>query len=141
MSQEILLGLIGGVALVLAAILGAPRIGKDARSTLAKDLEMYNALPESSVVKADFLSHIERRIRQLTSSESNNLNAKRSAGQIALGITILVLAVALGLLVVMNGSWWWLASPVVLFLLLFGGVGLGLGLTKAPRDQKGNLVK
>lgn len=144
MSQELVLGLIGAVAVVLAAILGAPRLGRDARSSIAKDLDIYKALPDSSAVKADFLTHIERRVRQLFANETDadtDTNAKRSGGQIALGITILVLAIALALLVVIGGSWWWLASPVVIFLLLLGGVGLGLGLKKAPRDEKGNLVK
>lgn len=115
-----------------------------AHRSIAKDLDIYKELPEASSVKSNFLTHIERRVEQLSANDSDadtSTNATRSGSQIALGITILILAIALGLLVVLGGGWWWLVSPVVLFLLALGGVGLVLCLKMAPRDEKGNLVK
>lgn len=136
MSQQLILALVGAIAIVLAAILGVPRFSRDMRSGIAKDLEIYKALPQTSPVRDGLLEHIEQRVRQL----SVNDQAKRSPGQIALGVSILVIAFVMGWFMVVWNGWWWLASPVVLFLLILAGVGIGQGAKKAQRDNKGNLA-
>ncbi len=53
---------------------------------------------------------------------------------------MLIIALVMGWFMVVWSGWWWFASPAVLFLLVFAGVGIGQGSKKAIRDDKGNLA-
>lgn len=135
--QELIVAIVSSAAVVLAAVLGSPRLGRNPRARILKDIEIYKALPDSSTAKRQQLSLVEKQVDAL----AKNLEGKRSPMEIVLGVIILILAFLVIWPMVSWGGWWWLLSPIALFLLLLGGVGLGQGLTKGSRNEKGRLIK
>lgn len=131
--QELIVAIVSSAAVVLAALAGAPGLGRNPRTQVLKDIEIYKALPDSSSAKRQQLSLIEKQIDNLAKS----LDGERSPMEIVLGVIILILAFIVIMPMVTWGGWWWLLSPLALFLLLLGGVGLGQGLTKGSRNEKG----
>jgi len=134
--HEIIIGIVGAAAVVVSALVG-PLLAKDERNKILKEIEIWNSLPEASTSKAGLLGLIDTRVSKI----SGSANDRRSAPEVILALVILGLAVFGIWVMVTFGGLWWFTSPVVLFLLLLGGVGLGQGLTKGPRNEKGRLVK
>lgn len=135
--QQLIVAIISAAAVILAAVVGGPGLARNPRARILKDIEIYKALPDTSPAKQKQLTLVERQVDSL----SENFDGKRSPGQIVLGIIILAIAAVAIWPMVTLGAWWWLLSPVALFLLLFGGVGVGQGLTKGARNEKGSLIK
>lgn len=138
MSQELIVGVIGAFAVVLAAFLGLPLFGRDPRSAIKQELDIYLALPPGfDEARENLRASIEEQIRSNTGQNP----ASRSPAQVVLGLVILVIAGVAGYYMFLLGSWFFLASPIVLFLILLGLVGLSQALKKVPRDSKGAIIK
>lgn len=135
--QELIVAIVSSAAVVLAAVLGSPKLGRNPRARILKDIEIYKALPDNSTAKRQQLSLVEKQVDAL----AKNLEGRRSPMEIVLGVIILILAFLVIWPMVNWGGWWWLLSPGAIFLLLLGGVGLGQGLTKGSRNEKGRLIK
>ncbi len=137
MSQELIIGVIAAVGVVFAAGISAPRLLRDIRTTIAKDIDIYNSLPEASTAKAALLVRIDTQIGELDSHDK----ARNQPMGIGLGISFLVIGGTLLWLVILQGGLWWWASPIVLAVLVFGLVGLIISSQKILRDDKGNPIK
>lgn len=137
MTTELIVGIVAAVALVIAAIIGAPRVIRDPINSLAKQVEIYNALPEGSAAHTKLMRRIEERIDDLDSHEK----ARRNPMGVALGVSFLIIAAALTWLVWSAGGWWWLSGPLLFILWLMGIVGFAQGIVRAPRTASGSLLK
>ena len=133
MNTEVVAGIIAATSLLLAAIIGAPRIIRDPLNPIAKQVEIYNSLPATSSAKAAILERIEQQVNRLDTESS----ARRNAPGIALGIILLVAGGTTAWLVLIGGGWWWLLSPVSFVLLLMGTVGFFQGAERVPRAANG----
>lgn len=137
MSESLLVGILTALATLMAAALGGPRVFKDARSNVLKDLQIYNALPESSAAREPILGRIEA---QLETLEQHGEARRRPTG-IVLGIVFLALAAFGGWYIATVGGWWHLGWPLVLFVFILGAVGFVQDVSKHVRDAKGNPIK
>ncbi|MEC5152460.1 hypothetical protein [Cryobacterium sp. GrIS_2_6] len=137
MSQELIIGVITAVAVVFAAGISTPRLLRDIRTTIAKDIDIYNALPDASTAKAALLARIDVQIGELDTHDK----ARSQPIGIGLGISFLVIGGALLWLLILQGGLWWWASPIVLTILVFGLAGLIISSQKVLRDEKGNPIK
>ena len=136
MNSEVVVGVIGAGALVLATILGVPRIVKDPLTPIQKQLEIYRALPKDSRAREAILRRIEEQVDNLDSEAT----ARRNPSGIALGVAFILIAGALGWFIWSTGGWWWVLSPVAATAALFGIIGLFQGLEKAPRAANGQTL-
>jgi hypothetical protein len=134
--SELAVAIIGAVGVIVAAVLGVPRIARDSRWQIQRDLEIYTALPDSSGSKPGLLAKIDREVALLDRRDL----ARRDPSGIGLAIAFLVIGLALVWLTVSSGRWWWTASPITAGLLVFGIVGLCVSGPKKIRDEKGNAL-
>ena len=138
LSDEAFAATITAIALVIAAALQAPRIWKNRRSDILRNLEIYNALPsESADAKVKLLAHIDAEILIL----SGNGEKTRNPTSAGLGIAFVVVAALLTYFILASEqSWFWLLTPAVVFFAVFGIFGTFEGLTKKHRDGGGKGV-
>ena len=134
--ETIVVGVIAAFALVVGAVIQAPRLIRDPVNSIAKQVEIYNALPDTSPAKAAMLERIEQQVNQLDSESS----ARRNPSGIVLGLMLLVAAGASTWLVYVAGGWWWLTAPLLLLLWLMGIVGFFQGVEKTPRAANGQAL-
>lgn len=137
MNQEVIIGMVAAAGLILAAAIGAPRILRDARWGIQRDLEIWKALPKESAAREDLLKKIDREVKSLDVHDQK----RRNPAGVGLSISFLVIGGALLWLVIIQGALWWLASPVALALIIFGLVGFAISVGKTLRDEKGNTIK
>lgn len=136
MSSDVVVGIIGAAALVLATILGVPRIVRDPLTPIQRQLEIYRALPKDSPARESILRRIEEQVESLDSEAT----ARRNPSGIALGVAFILIAVASGWFIWSAGGWWWILSPVAATAALFGVIGLFQGLEKTPRAANGQAL-
>lgn len=132
-SEQVVTATVAGVAAVAAAVLGAPRVFRDSKDDILKQIQVHDALPESSPARKTLLDSIERQVEALAKTGG----PRRDPVGIGLGVAFLVLAVLGGWSVARWGGGWWWASPIVVFLALLGIVGLAQDGPKRARDSKG----
>ena len=137
MSQEVVIGIVAAVAAIFAAVISAPRILRDARWGIQRDLEIWKALPEESAARAGLLKKIDREVKALDVHDQK----RRHPMGIGLGVSFFIIGAALLWLMISLGGWGWLLSPIVLFCLIFGIGGFAISIRKTIRDEKGNTVK
>ena len=137
MSQQLIIGIITAIAVVFAAIISAPRLLRDVRSNIAKDLQIYKSLPDKSPAKGALLARIERQIEELDLRDK----ARRQPVGIGVGISFLVIGGALLWFLFIEGGYWWWGLVVVIPILLFGLIGLIISSRKVPRDDQGVAIK
>lgn len=137
MSQELIIGIIAAVGVVTAAGLGAPRILRDARWGIQRDLEIWKALPVESTAREGLLKKIDREVKSLDIHDQK----RRYPLGIGLSLSFLLMGVAGSWFVIVQGGWWWLGSPVAFLFVIFGLAGLGTYSQKTLRDEKGNTIK
>src|SRR6478752_3170550 len=116
---DIVVGAIAALALIIGAIISAPRLLKDPVSSIAKQAEIYAALPDSSPAKRAILDRIEQQINRLDTESS----ARRNPYGIFWSSIFVIIAGACTWLVVSAGGWWWLTAPVLAILWLAAGIG------------------
>lgn len=137
LSDEALGAIVSALALVVAAVLQGPKIWRNRRSDVLKDLEIYKSLPDESSAKAPFLLHIDDRVSSLI----GNGEKRRNPLNAGIGIAFLLVAAWLTYLVISIGQWWaWFALPVLLFFWVFGIYGTIEGFTKLHRDVSGKAI-
>jgi hypothetical protein len=137
LSDEALGAIIGALALVVAAAFQGPKIWKNRKTDILRDLEIYDSLPDESAAKVKLLAHIDAEVLTLSGNGVKTRNPT-SAG---LGIAFLIVAVLLAYLVLASEQpWFWLITPIVLFFALFGVFGTFEGLTKKHRDATGKAI-
>jgi hypothetical protein len=125
--------LTGGAAVVAAVgTIGreiAIRTGRRAR--LQRDIELLAVLPEGRA-RQTLLEHIERTVEAHVLEDSTK---SRDAASIALGLVFLVLGAGLVTRALATETWWWLVLSWAgaAFFVLFGAVGLVLGLARTER--------
>lgn len=134
---DIVVGSIAALALILGAVIGAPRLLKDPVNSIVKQTEIYNALPESSPAKAAILERIEQQVNGLDTEAS----ARRNPYGIFWSVIFIILGAAAGWFVVSTGGWWWIGSPIPFVLLLAGFIALGQSATKVPRAANGQSLE
>lgn len=83
-----------------------------------------------------YLSHREQVDRLDTGNK-----ARRNPSGMALAVLFFVAAAACTWLVWTAGGWWWLTAPVLLFLWLFGIVGLAQSAVVVPRAANGQSLE
>jgi hypothetical protein len=132
----IIVGVIAALAVVVGAIISAPRVLRDPLASLEKLVGIYEKLPESPV-KAQVLQRIEEQVAGLHSETS----ARRNPGGIMLGIIIFVLAGAVLWPALSYGGWWWLTSPASAFLIICGTVALYQNVPRVPRAANGQTLE
>lgn len=137
MDTSIVVGVIAAASLLVAAAIGAPRIIRDPLSSIAKQVEIYNALPERSAARAALLERIEQQVNRL----DNETSARRNPPGIALGVILLVAAGTLTWLVYVAGDWWWVTSPALLLLWMMAVIGMYQGWAKVPRAAGGQSLE
>lgn len=136
MSQEIMIAVIGAAGLLIAAFVSVPRIVRDIRWSIERDLSIYKALPPESEAKTKLLAKIDREIAALDMHDQR----RRYPMGIGLGVAFLLMALAGAWWIVTVSGWWWWLSPIAGFALLIGIVGLAQGIPKRLRDEKGNII-
>lgn len=137
MGQEAIVGIVAASAAVFAAAISAPRILRDVRWSIQRDLEIWKSLPHESASRAGLLRKIDREVKALDVHDQK----RRHPMGIGLGVSFFIIGVALLWLTLSWGGWWWLITPVVLFCLIFGVGGFAISVRKTLRDEKGNTVK
>lgn len=137
MTQEIILGIVAAVAVIFAAVISAPRILRDDRWSIQRDLEIWKSLPTESTARVDLLGKIDREVKSLDTHDKK----RRNPGGIGLAVSFLVIGTAFLWFVILQGSWWWLASPVAFVFIIFGLVGFGISYGKTLRDERGNTIR
>ncbi len=137
METELIIGIVAAIAAVFAAVIGAPRILRDARWSIQRDLEIWKSLPENSSARAGLLRKIEREVVALDVHDKK----RRNPMGIGLGIAFFVIGAGLLWIIILQGSWWWFASLIAFPSLLLGIGGFFLSIFKTLRDEKGNTIK
>jgi hypothetical protein len=137
MSQEVIIGIVAAAGVIFAAVISAPRILRDERWGIQRDLEIWKALPKESAAREDLLKKIDREVKSLDVHDQK----RRNPAGVGLGISFFAIGAAVLWLILIQGSWWWFASPIALALLIFGLAGFGISVGKTLRDEKGNTIK
>lgn len=136
-SEPLTIGIIAAVATIVAAIFVSPRVFKDARSNVLKDLQIYSALPDSSSAKRPLLKRIEGQLETL----EQHGDARRRPLGIVLGLVLMGLAAYGGWYILTVGGWWHIGWAAVTFVFILGAAGFAQDVRKSFRDSKGNPVK
>ena len=109
---------IGSIAALLEVARGMRRSSPQDR--LLKEIEIRNALHANS----DTQRALDKRIHEQALVLSEGKPGQRDPIGIGTAVAFLVLGIPTVGLIIVNGGWWWLSSPIAIFLLLFGVVGL-----------------
>lgn len=127
------------IAMVIVAIIGliSTMVGrlpetKKTHRRIERNLELLDRLPSDSKAAAELRAHVESQVESLVANESK---LRRDPFSVFLGITFLILAAGMGWMCLVYGSWWWLSSPVALFFVLLGIVGIAEGAKKQDREK------
>ena len=137
LSDEALGAIVGALALVVAAAFQGPKLWRNRRTDILRDLEIYDSLPDESGAKAKLLAHIDAEVLTL----SGNGVKTRNPASAGLGVAFIVVAGLLAYLVLASEQpWFWVIAPVVLFFALLGVFGTFEGLTKKHRDASGKPI-
>lgn len=136
-SEPLIVGIIAAVATISAAVFASPRLFKDTRTNVLKDLQIYAGLPDSSSAKQTLLARIEGQLETL----EQHGDARRRPLGIVLGLIFIALS-GLGTWYILNaGGWWHFGWLPVAFVFILGAVGLAQDARKSFRDSKGNPLK
>lgn len=138
MNESIAVAVVAGVFAVLAAAIKYFELFGRSRSDIGKDIEIYNALPDSSSAKKKLLENIDLRIKQ---SIVNETQKRRDPLGIILGLTLFAAGAYFSWFTVENGGWWWLLFPVAVIICIVGIVGFFQDIKKTERNEKGRPIK
>lgn len=137
MSTEIIIAIISGIVAVTVAAISKTNLFSRQHATLLKDIELYNALPDSSDSKKPLLKFIDSKVTKYIARSTIH---RRSGTDITLGIIFLAIGSYLTWFFINLGSWWLFGLLFSGFALLISIFGLVRGLKKVERDEKGNPV-
>lgn len=119
---------IGSIAALLEVARGMRRSSPQDR--LLKEIEIRNALHANS----DTQRALDKRIHEQVLVLSEGKPGQRDPIGIGTAVAFLVLGIPTAGLIIVNGGWWWLSSPIAIFLLLFGIVGLFESMARKERQ-------
>lgn len=131
--------LAGAAGAVGAAGAAASKLGEllsGRRQHLKLDLEILDALPESSAVRSELLQYIEAEIRVLIVERTTK---RRDWGEVSLGVAFIALAILIASAV--SDGWTYLLWLPVGFCGLMGAVGIWQGAVPRLRDERGRPIK
>jgi hypothetical protein len=134
---DLVVAIIAGVALVIGAAIGAPRVLRDPLNSIVKLVEIWDRLPDSSAAKQQILDRIEQQVSQLDTED----RARRNGPGIALAVVFYVLAFSSGWFIVSAGGLWWIGSAVPLFILICAIILTSQNATKVPRASNGQTLQ
>src|SRR5690242_10043908 len=116
MAPEVVAAIVGALALLVTTWLQVRRGDAGRNSQLKADAELLRLLPEDSTARPLLLSHVDKRIRAMVDGQRIE---RRDPTGIAMGLSLLIMSAALGVVAADNGGWWWavlvLAAPLALF--------------------------
>lgn len=136
MNEQTLGVIITSIAGIFVALLTKTDVFRRKHALLMKDIELYNALPPSSVAKDKLLNSIDRRI-----IAASDTSLHRNLTGAILGLLFLVWGGYLTWYFWDKGSLWRWLLIVSIFVILLGIVMFKDGYKKAERDDKGNIIK
>jgi hypothetical protein len=120
-------------AAALAGIVRKPRL----RDELKADLDLYNALPESSQGREALLSSIERRIQRLVDVDDL---ARMDPSGLAIGLVMIGGFGWLTYWAADRGGLWLLMAAAAALLGAIGFSGVVTSMRRQLRDEKGNAI-
>ncbi len=103
---------------------------------ILRDLEIVDALPETSAARSNLLALVDAAVMAMI---LNRATKRRNGGTIAIGVFFMLLS-ALLLAGISQGGWWWFAVVPLVFTATFALYGTIEGSIKGERDARGNLV-
>ncbi|WP_132438003.1 MULTISPECIES: hypothetical protein [unclassified Rathayibacter] len=138
MTENILVAIIAAAGVILAGVIQAPRLLRNTRADILRDIEIYNALPDTLTARKVLLERIGKDVTTLATGGEK----RRDATSVVLGIVFL--GVSWWLTVqLLNAQewWWWIASPALLLGWSLGAFGFVQGLQRHHRTSTGSVIK
>ena len=137
MAPEVVAAIVGALALLVTTWLQVRRGDAGRSGQLKADAELLRLLPEDSTARPLLLSHVDKRIRAMVDGQRIE---RRDPTGIAMGLSLLIMSVALGVVAAGNGSWWWALLVLATPLALFGVILLVSSAERVERDAGGRPV-
>lgn len=138
MDARVIAAIISSAVVILGAVLNKANLFDKAHAKVLKDLEIYNALPDTSVAKGQLLKHIDQKVGMLIKNDSA---LSRHPFGIVLAIIFITLGSYLTWFFIDLGSWWRFALIGSIFVIILGIAGFAQDVSKKERDQNGRPIK
>ena len=109
-----------------------------AAEEIKRELEIFQALPESSSLRAPLQERIEESLwRYMTGKKQG----RRDWFGVSLALFLLTAAGAAIAMIVRSGGWWWVSVVIAFPFALLGVGGFVESISKAERDPAGHRIR
>ena len=134
---NIIASIIAAVGAIIAGLLMADKIRPGRLAKIKKYADLYLLLPNEFSSKDELGNFINIEISNYIKFISEN---KRDPTGIALGIFLLLVAIACFWLIFQFKGWWYVGLPIPIIVFILGGFGLQRDSRRVKRDNNGNPI-